>query len=458
MAKIYKCSACGSEYTRWIAGCKNKNCNEYGTLEEVESGSVSTHEKSGLKSGAAVTPVKKASTLNKLNSQKVERIPTGIEELDRVLGGGFVSSEVLLLAGTPGAGKSTLSLSIADALGKHGKVLYSSGEESEEQIGLRAKRMEIENNNIFVIHETNLETLLGHINEEKPSFLIVDSLQTLASSELKGSIGDIQQSKEAAYVLTRLAKNEDITMVLISQVLKSGDMAGSESIQHIVDATVMLEADNASPLKFLTANKNRFGSTSEVGVFQHTGRGLEEVSDPSGLFVEDGLEKGLSGTAYTFIRKGVRNIAVQVQALVSTSTLTNPRRQFNGVDYNRGQIVAAILDKFCKAKLYEKDIFLNTVAGIKIYDPQADLAIAAAMLSSVHDKTFPDNIFFIGELDLTGQIRSSFEIESKVKEADRLGFDTIVLPLSAKNKLNYVRISSELKYISSVKALNQFLI
>ena len=282
---------------------------------------------------------------------------------------------------------STLSLLIAEKFAEKGhKVLYSSGEESEHQIGLRAKRMNVSNEKIKIVNETNLETLLGHIDEEKPKFLVVDSLQTLASTEINGSIGSVQQSKEAAHTLTRLAKKESISMVLINQIVKSGEFSGSEAIQHIVDATLMLESDSDTPLKFLRATKNRFGDTTEVGVFQHAETGLEEVSDPSGVLMDNDNEL-LAGTALSFISEGVRQIPVEVQALVTTSNLPTPRKQFNGINYNRGQIVCAILDKFCKAKLYDNDVFVNTVSGIKVNDPLADLATAAAILSSIEGKT-----------------------------------------------------------------------
>lgn len=328
---------------------------------------------------------------------------------------------------------STASLAVANSYALKGKkVLYSSGEESEQQIGLRAARLGVDSENILIINETNLEVLLGHIDEEKPDFIVVDSVQTLASSEIPGSIGSVQQSKEVAHTLTRLAKKNNITMLLISQVIKSGDFSGSEAIQHIVDCALMLESDNDSPLKFLRATKNRFGDTTEVGVFQHTERGLEEVTDPSGIFLENN-EDQVVGASCSFMSEGVRQIPIEIQALVTRSTLPTPRKQFNGINYNRGQIVCAILDKFCSAKLYENDAFISTVSGVKVADPQADLSIAASLLSSSKDKAVPIGMVFIGELSLTGQVRGSFMIDNKLKEAERLGFTTAVIPASAKH-------------------------
>jgi DNA repair protein RadA/Sms len=416
--------------------------------EEVSN----TARKAGLKSAGAVTPVRKAVTISQLKNNPISRTPTGISEFDRVVGGGLVDAEVILFAAFPGSGKSTLSLDIANQYAISGKtVLYSSGEESEQQIGLRAKRMKVTSDNIHIVSETNLETLLGHINELNPELVIVDSLQTIASSEIPGSIGSLQQSKEAAHTLTRIAKQQNITMILISQVIKNGDFSGSESIQHIVDCALMLESDKNTPLKFLRASKNRFGDTNEVGVFQHSETKLEEIIDPSGIFTENSDETVI-GSSCSFISEGVRQIPVEIQALVTPSTLPQPRKQFNGVNHQRAQIVCAILDKFCRAKLYENDVFVSTVSGVKVIDPQADLSIAASILSSSRDSSIPSTSAFIGELSLTGQVRGAFMIENKVAEAVRLGFTKIIIPKSAKvNDSKFKNI--EIVRISTVKDL-----
>ena len=438
---------------------KCPRCQAFNTLEQTESVETTTKAASaGLKSAGAVKPVKAAMKLSDLDKKPIHRTATGIGELDRVLGGGFVDAEVVLFAGHPGAGKSTLSLDIADRFAQKGKrVLYSSGEESEQQIGLRAKRMGVTNDLIHIINETNLETLLGHVDEIEPEFIIVDSLQTLASTEIPGSIGSVSQSKEAAHALTKLAKSRGISMVLINQIIKSGEFAGSEAVQHIVDCSLILESDSDTPLKFLRANKNRFGDTSEVGVFQHTERGLEEVSDPAGIFLEENDGEEHIGTSCSFISEGVRQIPVEVQALVSKSTLPTPRKQFNGVNYNRGQIVCAILDKFCNTKLFEKDVFISTLSGVKVNDPQTDLSIAASVLSSAREKNYGQKTVFIGELGLTGQVRGSFMVENKIREAERLGFERVIIPAAAKKNLSSRKFSIRIEYIKSVKELPQFL-
>lgn len=449
----WKCSNCNHVSSQWAGKCLK--CNEYSTIIEVTlTADGASPEASGLKSGGAIKPSQKARTLTELKAVHVQRTPSGIGELDRVLGGGFVTGEVVLLAASPGAGKSTLSLRLSEIFGKLGQsVLYSSGEESESQIKLRADRMGITEENIHIIHETNLETLVGHIDEVEPKFIVVDSLQTLASSNITSSIGSIQQSKEAAHTLTRLAKTRGITMVLINQVTKgdSGDptFAGSNQIAHIVDCVLYIESDRDSPLKFMRATKNRFGDATEVGIFQHSETGLEEVSDPSGVLLDIG--DPLPGEATGFISEGIRQIPVEVQALVAESSLTNPRKQFSSVDHARGQIICAILDKFTELRLYDSDVFVSTTAGIKVKDPLADLAIAASILSSAKDKKNKVRTIYIGEMTLTGRIKGSM-IASKIKEAERLGFDRAVIPASAKSQIPKT-VSMEVKTIDSITEL-----
>lgn len=447
----WTCDSCGYVYNLMepIGICKGcKQFSSYSLVKPVASALP------GIKAKAA-TPGVRPTALNELSSAKVKRSPTGIGELDRVLGGGFVQGQVILLSGSPGAGKSSLSLAVANSFAKDGgPVLYASGEESVHQIGLRAKRLGVDSPNIHVVNETSLETLLGHIEQLKPSFLIVDSLQTLASSEIKGSLGSVSQSKEAAHVLTNLAKTRALSMILVSQVVKSGDFSGSESIQHIVDATLTLDSDKNSPLKFLRASKNRFANTTEVGVFMHSERGLVEVKDPSGVLIDenDGVET--SGVAMSFISEGVRAIPVEIQALVAETGAANPRRQFSGVSYNRGQIVCAILDKFCHTRLYNYDVFLNTMSGVKVGDPTSDLACAAAILMSAKNLCLQQKTAFIGELSLTGQVRGSFMIENKVREAKRLGFETAVIPKQALNSINRGQIKGiNLVGVSHVSSL-----
>lgn len=452
---------CGYKMTRTSrpAGrcpqCKNFITDD--TLMVVGSSTQNSTAPSSKKTSIDTEVRTKAQSITNINKSPLERIPTGIGELDRVLGGGFVHGEVVLLSGFPGSGKSTLSLKISESFAQKEKVLYSSGEESTHQIGLRAKRMNVDNENIRVIHETNLSQILAHIEAEEPSLVIVDSLQTVESEGVGSSIGSIAQSKEAAHVLTGTAKNKNICMVLISQVSKSGDFSGSEAIQHIVDATLMFESDHDSPLKFLRAKKNRFGDTTEVGIFQHSDEGLVEVADPSGTLIEND-EEALEGVSRAFISEGVRQIPVEIHSLVTSEAFySNPRITFEGADYGRGQMIIAALNKYCNVRMQDHDVFVGTVSGIKVKDPMSDLAIAAAILSSVKGKPSSGLRAFVGEVTLTGQVRGSFMIEHKIKEAERLGFEQIVIPhVAAKgintNKYRGIKIKT-IKRIADLKEM-----
>lgn len=459
----YICKECQKSHPKYRTSCAG--CGADFSLEshEVERGSSGNRvsstggvsSNSGLKSSGAIKPSRSAPSVRSLKSNPISRTPTGISELDRVLGGGFVDAEVVLLAGQPGAGKSSLTLHVAEKYANMGKnVLYSSGEESEQQIGLRAKRFGIDADNIFVINETSLESLQGYIEDVKPELLIVDSLQTIASSEISGSVGSISQSKEAANVLTRIAKTHGISMILVNQIVKSGEFAGSEGIQHIVDCAMMLDSENESPLKFLRATKNRFGDTTEVGVFQHEEKGLMEVPDPSGVFTDNNNDSTLPGSTCCMMTEGVRSMPVEVQALVTKATASFPRRQFNGVDYNRAQIICAVVDKHTKASCAADDVYMTTLSGVKIKDPQSDLALAAALVSSKTGKTMGSDqrVAFIGELGLTGYVRGGYMIENKIAEADRLGFDQVVIPdRKLNNRVNNLNI--KITKISHVREL-----
>lgn len=457
----YRCADCGFVTPRKLHG----DCPECGAFQkfvEIVEGDSVDSGKAGLKNNGAVSPVRRASSVNELVDKPLERIATGIGELDRVLGGGFVGGEVVMLTASPGSGKSTLSMGVSDVFARMGKkVLYVSGEESEQQLGLRARRMNVTSDLIRIVNETTIENVLGHVQNESPDFLVIDSLQTMASNNITGTMGSISQSKEAASTFTMLAKNQNIITILISQVTKDNgselNFAGSNQIAHIVDCILYLESDSETPLKFLRSTKNRFGDVTEVGVFQHSESGLEEVSDPSGILMDEVEGDRLPGTACAFISEGVRQIPVEVQSLVTTTDLPNARKQFTGVNYNRGQIICAILDKFCRAKLYNHDTFVNTVSGLKVVDPLADLAIAAAILSSSRDKAFVDRVAFVGELSLTGQVRGGFMIDNKIREAERLGFDRIVLPAVSKKNIHGKNYKIKLDFVSNVRDIDNLL-
>lgn len=453
-ATYYQCSACHTTHKQWRGLCSH--CGEFSTLEEVSRQNTHMSSQAGVKTTGTNAPTTASTPITNV-SRNITRFTTGIHELDRVLGGGFVQSEVLLLAGDPGAGKSTLCLSLADRFAAQGlSVLYVSGEESAEQIGVRADRMGVDNSSIHVVHTSSLEDILGHIDAVNPELFIIDSLQAVASSSLTGTIGSVQQSKEAAHVLNKAAKNMGTRAVLINQVNKDGEFAGSESIQHVVDAALLFEQQPDSLLKFLRALKNRFGSTDEVGMFQHGDEGLYEVSDPSGILIDSLNDTGVSGATYCVSHEGIRQFPVEVQALVTRTSLSSPRRQFNGISYNRGQIICAILDKFCSLNLHEHDVFVSTISGVKLDDPQSDLAIAAAIMSSTKNASTAQRTVCLGELSLTGQVRGSYGMDKKVREAERNGFECVVVPSNMVGKVADSH-GIDVCHVKSVAELSQLL-
>lgn len=419
----YRCPHCGYEQSKFTSKCPQ--CGRFEPFDEVEedAGGLDA-KKPGIKSVAnrAVSTAKKLSS----HVQEVQRFETGIAEFDRVLGGGFVEAEVALLGAEPGAGKSSLALHASEAFSKQGMtVLYASGEESEHQISLRAQRFGVEQDNIYVVHTTSLEDIRGHIANLSPDFVVVDSLQTVASAESTSGLGTISQSKAAAHALTEDAKTRGFRALLINQVNKNDEFAGSMSIQHIVDVALFLESSRDSPLKFLRALKNRFGAVDEVGIFEHAEHGLVGVSDPSGIFVDS---EPLEGVAYGVSSEGIRQLPVEMQSLVVPSTTSNPKRRFNGLDYKRAEIICPILDKQLHTGLREYDVYASTFGGIKVSDPLADLAIAASIYSSRTESAMANKTVFIGEITPVGQVRGTHQLERKVTEAARMGFTHAVVP------------------------------
>lgn len=446
----YQCPNCGHREASFTAKCRK--CGKFNPFEEVAIESSSSEKTSGIKSVAQ----KPSKGLKKIGgtTTRVERFATGIGELDRVLGGGLVEAEVALIGAKPGAGKSSLALMLANRFAQDNKkVIYFSGEESEHQISLRAERFGVSSDNIMLSHTTSLEEIRGHIDEVRPDFFIVDSLQTVASKELTSGLGSIAQSKEAAHALTNDAKRLGIRALLINQVTKDDDFAGSSAIQHIVDVSLFLESDKDSPLKFLRAYKNRFGTIDEVGIFQHVENGLEGVTDPSGIFVESDFS--VPGIGYGMSAEGIRQIPVEIQALVTPSTMSNPRRRFNGVNQRRGEIICPILDKSIQTNLNSYDVYVSTFGGVRVEDPLSDLAVAAAIYSSRKECSTDKRTAFVGELTPVGQVRGNYQIEQKVAEAQRMGFDRIVVPVSAKISKKW---DIKIEKIDSIKNIHRFFV
>ena len=436
---VYKCNQCGRTYKKKPFGDCAK-CGAFQDFSEVSDFGSNVPSRGG--SAAKGNKVASYDTSDfaqptRLSDVKPEsahdRIKSGFSECDRVLGGGFVKGEVILLSGQPGAGKSTLCLGIANNIASSGKkVVYVSGEESVEQIAIRGKRMEVDGDNIILSHETRAESVIAYCEEYKPTVCIVDSVQTLTVGSVSSAAGSIAQSKAVADMLTLYGKRSGVVMILISQIVKSGDFSGSESIQHIVDATLRIDLDKMSPLRFLRAVKNRFGATDEVGVFQHVDSGLEEITDPTKIALDDDSVQGASGTAISMLSEGARFFPIEVQSLAIPSSLHNPRKQFTGVNAGKAHGICAIIDKFCKTELSDQDIYINTVSNITIDSPSCDLGLAASLITSFKTLDMPTGFCYVGEISLTGAIRNTSVTTKAASEAYRLGYDNIVIPASAK--------------------------
>ncbi|MBI3386073.1 DNA repair protein RadA [Candidatus Gottesmanbacteria bacterium] len=419
----YVCQQCGYETPQWYGKCPQ--CGTWNslveTVKEVE-GRVSKSDRraSGVQ-GA------KPQRLSEVKHIEKNRFKSGYDEFDRVMGGGIVSGSVTLLAGDPGIGKSTLTLHV---LAKAGG-LYVSGEESAEQIKLRAKRLGIEGKNITVLAETSVESIIHTVSTEH-ELVIVDSIQTLSSEELDGMAGSVGQIRHSAELLIHAAKREGIPMIIIGHVTKEGTIAGPKVLEHMVDTVLYLEGERYADARILRTLKNRFGPIEEVGIFQMNEQGLKEVSNPSALFLQDRV-KNVPGSVVTVLLEGTRPMLAEIQALAVPSQLAVPRRIGNGIDYNRLQLLVAILQKRLSMPLGTFDIFVNVSGGLRIEEPAADLAVSLAIMSSFKNKPLDPKAAVFGEVGLLGEVRTTHSEDRRIKEARRLGFSTIISPKSVRS-------------------------
>lgn len=417
----YECTECGWRALKWVGRCGE--CQQWGTV--VEAGK----KPQGI--GRATVAFKpadssKATPITRLTTDRIMHEQTGIGELDRVLGGGLVPGAAVLFSGEPGVGKSTLLLEAAAKIAAKGKkVLYSSGEESTGQVRLRAERTGALEDNLFLASETDLGVVLGHIEEVKPDFVIIDSIQTLSSDVVEGIAGGPAQVREAASTLIRVAKERSIPIMLVGHVTKDGSVAGPRLLEHLVDVVCHFEGDRDTSLRFLRTLKNRFGTTDEVGCFEMQGSGIEQVLDPSGLFLS-GETAGVSGVCTTIAMEGRRALPAEVQALVVASSTPYPRRLTSGVDSARVAMIIAVLEKKLKLGLSSSDVYVSTVGGVKLSEPAADLAIALAIYSSKKEKALPESSVAFGEISLSGEIRAVTARELRKAEAKRLGLRKII--------------------------------
>ena len=425
MAKVTKtktvwfCSNCGADFPRWEGRCPA--CGEWNTL--VEERVAARGSKTLSPEGGARSEVRK---ISEIEATVQDRVPLPSKELNRVLGGGIVPGSLVLLGGEPGIGKSTLVLQNILSI-KSRKVLYVSGEESAMQLKLRADRIGRPGDTCYIVCETSLETIFDHIHQVQPGLLIVDSIQTIASDALDSAAGSVSQVRECAVQLLKYAKTSGVPVILIGHITKEGSLAGPKVLEHIVDAVLQFEGDSQYMYRILRSIKNRFGSTSEIGIYEMCQRGLREVINPSEMLMSSN-EEDLSGVAIGVTVDGVRPFMIEVQALVSTAAYGTPQRSVTGFDSKRMNMLLAVLEKRVGFKLIQKDVFLNIAGGLKVNDPALDLAVISAILSSNVDMAVARGTCMTGEVGLSGEIRPVTRIEQRIREAEKLGMDTIIIP------------------------------
>ena len=424
---LFVCRECGQEYPKWNGRCNA--CGEWNTIEESAAPLVTA--------GRAVAPVGefKYSRIGEISYEDETRYCTGISELDRVLGGGLVKGSLVLIGGDPGIGKSTLLLQICGYMGNEHTILYVSGEESERQIKLRAERLGVNSDNLFLASNNSCESIINAVCKNKPEVVIIDSIQTITTSTATSSAGSIVQVRECTNAFMRMAKSEEIPVFIVSHVNKDGGIAGPKIMEHIVDTVLYFEGEKQLSYRILRAFKNRFGSTNEIGVFNMDDDGLSEVTNPSEMMLS-GRINNVSGSTVLCSVEGTRPILAEVQALVTKSTLSAPRRVANGFDYNRLYMLLAVLEKRTGFFFGGVDVYVNIVGGLRIDEPAADLAVALALYSGLCDKVIPEKLMVFGEVGLGGELRAVSHVRERVKEGARLGFEKCIIPKQAFKSLS----------------------
>ncbi|MGB5321087.1 DNA repair protein RadA [Lutimonas sp.] len=435
------CQNCGAQFPKWVGKCNS--CNEWNTIvEEV----IQREEKTSWKPSTTIKKVTKALKLKDITAVNEERINTCNNELNRVLGGGLVKGSVVLLGGEPGIGKSTLLLQIA--LIMKNKVLYVSGEESMTQIKLRADRLQKANENCLILTETKTHHIFNSAEETKPEVIVIDSIQTLHTEFIEASPGSISQIRETAAELIKYAKETDTPVILIGHITKEGNIAGPKILEHMVDVVLQFEGDRNHTYRILRAQKNRFGSTAELGIYEMLHTGLREVDNPSEILISE-KDADLTGTAISATLEGMRPLMIEVQALVSTAVYGTPQRSCTGYNIKRLNMLLAVLEKRAGFKLGAKDVFLNIAGGLRVEDPAIDLAVVCAVLSSNNEISIPQDICFAAEVGLAGEIRAISRVEQRIQEAEKLGFKKIIL--SKFNKIAKKNSKIEILKVSKIE-------
>ena len=453
---IYVCSQCGYESPKWYGRCPE--CGEWNTFSEEMRQAPAKAPSASVPLGSVAPAGYNPNDITKLedvDSNDEVRYHTGISELDRVLGGGIVRGSLVLLGGDPGIGKSTLLLQICEYLGKEQKILYVSGEESRAQVKLRANRLGVSTENLTLASMTDIENVVHAILQTEPDIVMVDSIQTMNFAAVSSSSGSVSQVRECTQILARVAKNEEISIFLVGHVNKDGAIAGPKVLEHIVDAVLYFEGERHLSYRILRAVKNRYGSTNEIGVFEMTTEGLHQVENPS-MMLLSGRPSNVSGTCVACVIEGSRPILAEVQALVSKTSFGTPRRMSTGFDYNRTALLIAVLEKRAGYFFGNLDTYINVVGGLRLDEPAADLPISLALISSLLDKPIDDDVIAFGEIGLAGEIRAISNVEARVKEAQRLGFQKCLLPKASIKNLHQEQYTIELIGLRSISEAFQY--
>ena len=438
----FRCQTCGGQTPKWMGRCPE--CGAWDTLVQEKIISLGSGRAGA---GFAHIPV----AIDTVDASDSQRMKTGILEFDRVLGGGIVEGSLILIGGDPGIGKSTLMLQVLAVLAKSGKkCLYVSGEESIRQLSMRGKRLDSASSSLFIVSETDLESILSMVEKERYDVMVIDSIQTVFHPEVASTPGSVTQIREASMQFMRLAKTTGLPIFLVGHVTKVGAIAGPRIMEHMVDTVLYFEGDKSHVFRILRAVKNRFGSTNEIGVFEMREKGLEQVPNPSAVFLS-GRSCVAPGSVVTSSMEGTRPILVEIQGLVSKSGLGTPRRTVLGLDHNRVALIVAVMEKRLGMNLSGLDIFMNVIGGVRIAEPSTDLAIAAVLASSFLDKPVPKETTLIGEIGLTGEIRAVSHAQARIKEAFKMGFTTCLVPRSTTKQLSPIKGMT----IESIDFLNQ---
>ena len=432
---VFFCTECGNESPKWSGRCSA--CGAWNSM--VEQAGVAK----GRKAAGTAVGIAKAFPLSEIDDSDEIRFSTGVGELDRVLGGGAVKGSLVLVGGAPGIGKSTLMLQICQQLGQFARVLYVSGEESAHQLKMRAQRLGVDGSKLLVLSETSLNQIVDCVDAQQPDVVIVDSIQTLYNDELDSPAGGVGQVKDCTMALMQLAEGKGITVFVIGHVNKEGAIAGPKVLEHMVDCVLYFEGDQHMTYRILRAAKNRFGATNEIGVFEMMEHGLREVENPSQMLLS-GRPDDAPGTCVTCVMEGARPVLAEVQALIAPSSASNPRRTSNGFDFHRAAMLLAVLEKRGGLKVSQCDAYLNIIGGLNLDDPAADLAAVMAIASSYLDKPVPNTMAAIGEVGLSGEIRSINHLEQRLSEVERLGFTQCLIPA---NRSREIRTFANLKLI-----------